>query len=192
MVICMDLLWDWLVLMLLVADGACKREGWWFILLCVPSAMQFISINFWGNPEVSLKWKLFSGQNKSMQCWAFQPDYLSYGKQIKFLCSAIVFQVLLEGEVFFLFGAHLCMCPQIYFTGVVRCDSRIVLYVFRIRTYIKLTNSEAVTIIHTAGWKTADCSVLDTFSRDWTTLTSWNCSVHTVKITFSLILWIWD
>ena len=74
-------------------------------------------------------------------------------------------------DIFFLFGAHLCMCPQIYFTGVLRCDSRIVLYVFRIRTSIKLTNSEAVTIIHTAAGKTATWSVLDTFSRDWTTLT---------------------
>lgn len=77
--------------------------------------------------------------------------------------------MLSENEVFFYLGTFVHVSP-IYFTGGMRCDSTIVLYVCRIRTSIKLTNSEIVAIIHTAAGKTATCSVLDIFSRERTAL----------------------
>lgn len=45
---------------------------------------------------------------------------------------------------FFLFETYLCMCPQIYFAGIVKNDSKIVLYVFRIRTSIKLFQKQSL------------------------------------------------
>lgn len=45
---------------------------------------------------------------------------------------------------YFLFETYLCMCPQIYFAGIVKNDSKIVLYVFRIRTSIKLFQKQSL------------------------------------------------
>lgn len=110
-------------------------------------------------------------QDRKNQCGAEPSNQTIYHMENKINFSAVLlcFRCSRKMRWFFIWGTFVHVSP-IYFTGGMRCDSSIVLYVCRIRTSIKLTNSEIVTIIHTAAGKTATCSVLDIFSREQTAL----------------------
>lgn len=110
-------------------------------------------------------------QDRTNQCGVEPSNQTIYHMENKINFSAVqlCFRCSQKMRYFFIWGTFMYVSP-IYFTGGMRCDSSIVLYVCRIRTSIKLTNSEIVTIIHTAAGKTATCSVLDIFSRERTAL----------------------
>lgn len=107
-------------------------------------------------------------QDRTNQCGVEPSNQTIYHMENKINFSAVLL-CSQKMRHFFIWGTFVHVSP-IYFTGGMRCDSSIVLYVCRIRTFIKLTNSEKVTIIHTAAGKTATCSVLDIFSREQTAL----------------------
>lgn len=112
-------------------------------------------------------------QDRTNQCGVEPSNQTIYHLENKIIFSAVLLCFRCSQKMryffFFIWGTFMHVSP-IYFTGGMRCDSSIVLYVCRIRTSIKLTNSEIVTIIHTAAGKTATCSVLDIFSREQTAL----------------------
>lgn len=110
-------------------------------------------------------------QDRENQCGVEPSNQTIYHMENKINFSAVLlcFRCSQKMRYFFIWGTFVHVSP-VYFTGSMRCDSSIVLYVCRIRTSIKLTNSGIVTIIHTAAGKTATCSVLDIFSRKRTAL----------------------
>lgn len=111
-------------------------------------------------------------QDRTNQCGVEPSNQTIYHMENKINFSAVLL-CSQKMRLFFIWGTFVHVSP-IYFTGSMRCDSSIVLYVCRIRTSIKLTNSKKVTIIHTAAGKTATCSVLDIFSRERTALSRYS------------------